>query len=88
MRSIRKVQKFGAAVVIAIMVASGMTIFSTPVYASGGGNAAAIAFGCKLIEFAEQALMSAQAAKLPPALVAYLQTRLEALELAYKCGPT
>ncbi len=76
----RKVQTFGAAVVVAAMMAAGMTIFSTPVYASGGGSTKLSGI-CALLESAEAAVNA-----LPDSsFKTYLLASIEAAELKYNC---
>jgi hypothetical protein len=71
----RKVQKFGAAVVVAAMMASGITIFSAPVHASGV-SAAQKSYLCAQIDKAEAQL----AASTNPFVVKYLKAILAYLQ--------
>ena len=76
----RKVQKFGAAVIVAAMMAAGMTIFSTPVYASSGGSTRLSGI-CTLLGDAETAANS-----LPDSwFKTYLLGLNEAAETKYGC---
>jgi hypothetical protein len=72
----RRVQKFGAAAVVAAMMASGMIIFSTPVYASGT-SASQQSTLCAAIESAETKLATSTnpfVQKYLTELLAYLQS--------------
>jgi hypothetical protein len=74
----RKIQKFSAAVIVAAVMASG-TIFTTPVYASGGSftySASYKASICASIEKTEAAV----SASTNPFIVKYLTAILAGLE--------
>jgi hypothetical protein len=75
----RGMRKFGAAALVAAMMASGMTIFSTPVYASTGTSATS--FICKLLASAEAAVNT-----LPNSpLKTYLLKEIDEAQLRYRC---
>ncbi len=76
----RKVQTFGAAVVVAAMMAAGMTIFSTPVYASDGGSTRLSGI-CALLESAEAAVNALPAS----GFKTYVLAAIEAAEAKYGC---
>ena len=76
----RKIQKFSAALVVAAMMAAGMTIFSTPVYASGGGSTQLSGI-CALLARAEAAVNALPASWFKT----YVLTSIEAAEARYGC---
>jgi len=80
-RQMRKIQKFGAAMIVAAMMASGMTIFSTPVYASGDSTTTTKTTICHLLASAQTAVTG-----LPDSLLkSYLLKQIAAAELKYGC---
>ena len=76
----RKIQKFSAALVVAAMMAAGMTIFSTPVYASDGGSTQLSGI-CALLERAEAAVNALPAS----GFKTYVLAAIEAAEAKYGC---
>ena len=73
----RKLQKFGAAMIVAVVMAAGMSTFGTTVSASGGTDAAAQKTAvCAAIETTEAQL----AASTNPLVKKYLAALLAGLE--------
>ena len=72
----RKIQKYSAAVIVAVVMASGLTVFSPKVYASGTVSAAQKTAICSAIERAEAQLT----ASTNPFVKKYLAALLAGLE--------
>ena len=78
----RKIQKFSGALVIAAMMASAVTVFSTPAYASTFGGSKPTPTICSLLASAYTFVST-----LPDSsLKTYLLNSIKAQELAYKCA--
>jgi hypothetical protein len=77
----RRFRRFGAALVLSSVMATGMaTVFSTSVQASDGQIT--VASICSVVEFLESAITQLPVNSI---LRAYLQTQLDALEAKYSC---
>lgn len=75
----RKLTSFGSALVIAVLVASGMVAFNTPVVAAGPGGGNSQSTLCGLLANAEAAALALPDSEFKTALLASIDDRQAAL---------